>query len=286
MPRQTMRPALAPHPATASSFEPRLLRAHRLFESNDLDDTRERISRVMQPHRLHALGRPLGGRSHMDFVRVGGIRFGETPRVDVEHVEDYHLLMFCLQGHATARAGDRTLPADTRRGLICAPGTRFLAHLSSDCEQFVLRMDRRMLEAHAGHPLRFDEALDLRRPELAAWLNQLHLLLGSDALMQAVQASPLVAADMERLLVHLLLAGQGWTAADAPRAAALPAPTGGGSHAACVRRAEAYLHAHAEEPLRLADIAGAAGVSVRTLLDAFRRVRGCSPMQTLRDLRL
>lgn len=283
-----MRPATAPFVAPRA-FEPQLLRAHRLFESQDLDDTRERISRVMQPHRLLPLARPIGGRSHMDFVRVGGIgmgtiRFGETMRVDVEHVEDYHLLMFCLNGRADVHAGNRPLQADGQRGLVCAPGTRFLADLSGDCEQFVLRLDRTMLETHAGRPLRFEEALDLRRPELRAWLEQLQLLLGSQALMQAVQASPVVAAEMERLLVHLLLAGQPWTDDAALRIA--PAPGRSGSHAACVRRAEAHMEAHADEPLQLADVARAAGVSVRTLLDAFRRVRACSPMQTLRELRL
>lgn len=293
-----MRPAAAspvvdPFPAPGA-FTPGLLRAHRLFESSDLDDARERISRVMQPHRLQALERPRGGRSHMDFVRVGGIgvgtiRFGETTRVDVSHVEDYHLLMFCLQGHAEVLADDRPLQADGRHGMVCAPGSRFLADLSPDCEQFVLRLDRRMLESHTGRPLRFEAGLDLQRPALQAWRAQLHLLLSSEALMQAVQASPIVAAEMERLLVHLLLAGQPWTDDVPLRIATRPAGAGAGagpSQAACVRRAVAHMESHADEPLRLADIATAAGVSVRTLLDAFRRVRDESPMQTLRDLRL
>lgn len=289
-----MRPAAASSfdvlPATGTAFAPGLLRAHRLFESSDLDDARERISRVMQPHRLQALERPRGGCSHMDFVRVGGIglgtiRFGETTRVDVSHVEDYHLLMFCLQGHAEVQADDRPLQADGRRGMVCAPGSRFVADLSPDCEQFVLRLDRRMLESHTGRPLRFDSALDLERPALQAWRAQLHLLLSSQALMQAVQASPIVAAEMERLLVHLLLAGQPWTDDVPLRIAARPA-SAGASQAACVRRAVAHMEAHAAEALRLADIAAAAGVSVRTLLDAFHRVRDESPMQTLRDLRL
>ena len=46
------------------------------------------------------------------------------------------------------------------------------------------------------------------------------------------------------------------------------------------------MQANADEPLRLGDIAQAAGVPVRTLLEAFRRARDCSPMQYLRDMRL
>ena len=132
-----MRTAIAPSAARATAFEPAVLRANRLFESQDLDDTRERISRVMQPHHLRPLGRPEGGRSHMDFLRLGGIGvgtidFGEAMRVDVEHVEDYHLLMFCLRGSAQARAGERALQVDAHHGMICAPGARFVADLSAD----------------------------------------------------------------------------------------------------------------------------------------------------------
>ena len=153
-----MRTAIAPSTPRAAAFEPALLRANRLFESRDLDDTRERISRVMQPHHLRPLGRPEGGRSHMDFLRLGGIGvgtidFGEAMQVDVEHVEDYHLLMFCLRGSAQARAGDRALDVDVQRCMICAPGARFVADLSADCEQFVLPLDRAMaLTAERGLP--------------------------------------------------------------------------------------------------------------------------------------
>ncbi|CAN5486906.1 AraC family transcriptional regulator [soil metagenome] len=287
-----MRPAtpsaLSSPAGGARAFEPSLLRANRLFESCDLDDTRERISRVMQPHHLQPLGRTGGGRSHMDFVRLGGIGlgtidFGEAMRVDVDHIEDYHLLMFCLRGQAQATAAGRSVQADQTNGMICAPGTRFLADLSPDCEQFVVRLDRRMVEAHAGRAIQFSETLDLRRPELQAWLDQLRVLVTSPTLMQAALRSPLIAVEMERLLVHLLLDGQGWSdASPTPE----PASTRLGLAPACVRRAETFMQAHAEDPLRLADIARAAEVPARTLLDAFRRFRDCSPMQYLRDMRL
>lgn len=222
----------------------------------------------------------------MDFMRVGDIglgtiAFGEAMRVDVGHIEDYHLLMFCLRGHADTHAGDEAVATDQRRGMVCAPGERFVADLSGDAEQFVVRLDRRAVEAHAGRPVRFDTTLDLQRPGLQAWLQQLALLLGCDTMLAAVHAHPLVAAEMERLLVRLLLAGQDWV--EAPVAAPPHAASAG---RACVRRAEAFMHANAEEALRMGDIARAAGVPVRTLQDAFRQVRDCSPMHYLRNVRL
>lgn len=279
-------------PAAAGVFEPSLLRAHRLFESSDLDDTRERISRVMQPHHLQPLSRCASGHrsktSHMDFVRVGGIGmgtidFGEAMRVDVGHVEDYHLLMFCLRGQAATLTDGQPVQASTSHGMICAPGRSFVADLSPDCEQFVLRLDRRMVAAHAGRDVQFHPSLDLRQPELQAWFDQLRVLATSSTLLETAQRNPLIAVELERLLVHLLLAGQTWTDQTPP---AMAPSAGRGPAPACVRRAEAFIQAHADEPLRLADIAQATGVPARTLLDAFQRFRDCSPMQYLREVRL
>lgn len=53
-----------------------------------------------------------------------------------------------------------------------------------------------------------------------------------------------------------------------------------------VRRAEEYLRAHVEEPIRLTDLARAAKCSVRSLQESFRRTRGTTPMAALRQARL
>jgi transcriptional regulator GlxA family with amidase domain len=129
----------------------------------------------------------------------------------------------------------------------------------------------------------FHHSLDLRRPELQAWLDQLRVLATSVTLLETARHNPLIAVELERLLVHLLLAGQAWTDQDAPKpqqaSSRGPAP-------ACVRRAEAFIQAHADQPLRLADIAQATDVPARTLLHAFQKFRDRSPMQYLREVRL
>jgi hypothetical protein len=72
------------------------LRACRLFETNDLDDAQDRISRIMQPHRLQRHARGGTARSHMDFLRlrgvgIGTIAFGQG-QIDVPPLDDYHLV--------------------------------------------------------------------------------------------------------------------------------------------------------------------------------------------------
>lgn len=53
-----------------------------------------------------------------------------------------------------------------------------------------------------------------------------------------------------------------------------------------VRRAEEYLRAHASEPVRMEDLAAAAGCSLRALQMAFRRFRDTTPRAVLLDIRL
>lgn len=55
---------------------------------------------------------------------------------------------------------------------------------------------------------------------------------------------------------------------------------------ATVRRALAHLHAHAAEPLTVADLAAAAGVGVRALQQAFVQHVGATPTAHLRQVRL
>jgi len=55
---------------------------------------------------------------------------------------------------------------------------------------------------------------------------------------------------------------------------------------ASVRRAERFIEDNAEKAIGLADVASAAGVSPRTLQQAFRRFRATTPMARLRALRL
>ncbi len=273
-------------PAVSALLQPQCLQQHRLFESRDLGDTRERISGVMQPHTLRPSGHATGASSHMDFIRVGGIGLGaigfSAPmQVDVGLLDDYHLLMFCLRGRAHALADSQFVEVDQSHGMLSGPGRPFLADLSGDCEQFVMRLDRATVHAHTGHwNLRLAPAIDLASAALQPWLAQLQLLVNSPALLRLAQDNPLVAGNIEQLLISLLLSGQPCQALEEARARErIVSP-------ACVRKAEAYMEANVAKPIRLGDIADAAGVPVRTLLDGFQRFRQHSPMQRLREMRL
>ncbi|GAA5263616.1 hypothetical protein ACOSOMT5_P0036 [Acidiphilium sp. MT5] len=89
-----------------------------------------------------------------------------------------------------------------------------------------------------------------------------------------------IAATMEDLLIRALLFAHRHTHSnlldvDAKRAT----PTN-------VRRAEAFMRAHAAEAISIERLAAEAGCGVRSLQMAFRQFRGCTPMEALRRFRL
>jgi AraC-like DNA-binding protein len=53
-----------------------------------------------------------------------------------------------------------------------------------------------------------------------------------------------------------------------------------------VRRAEAFMHASAAQPIAMADVAAAAGCATATLYAAFRQFRGVTPLGALHAIRL
>ncbi|CAB3745537.1 hypothetical protein LMG24238_07667 [Paraburkholderia sediminicola] len=268
---------------TPTLFAPAALRSYRIFESSDLDETRDLISRVMQPHVLAPSGKD-HGYSYMDFVKLGGlglgaISFGTPMHVDVESIDGYYLLMFCLRGYAEVRTPDAPLIVDRNNGILCAPGQPFNAWLSSDCEQFVLRMDA---DAFRKASRQADALLSPRicidSPLLHGWMQQLRALTGSSALLESARSNAQIATHMEGLLIELLTCSL-LNAPGAPVKQSSIVP-------AFVKRAEDFVREHAGEPLLLEDIASAAGVSARTLRERFLIVRGTSPMQFLRAVRM
>jgi AraC-like DNA-binding protein len=258
------------------------LRACRLFESQDVDETRERISRVMQPHKLMPAGPVRPHRSHMDMLRmpgiaIGTIAFGEKT-IEVPPLDGYCLLIFCVSGRALLRSGGNEVTATAHRGIFVNDRESLHGQFSADCEQFFVRIDKKCLAAYSGRrsPV-LNRDVDLDDARLRPWLAALYNLAMDEQAVRLVRNDARFAATYGNLLIQLLVHGHGMIEERAETPGASPR---------CVRRALAFMAAHVAEPIHLDNIAEAAGVPPRTLYEAFRRFRGVSPMRHLRHLRL
>jgi AraC-like DNA-binding protein len=259
------------------------LRQSRVFVCDDIVEARDRIAKVLQPHRLLPL-RAVGARPHhMDVIDIPGIRisavhFGEA-RIEVPPLADYHAVIFCISGQAGMRTDGREVDIGPRQAVTCGPGVPLEGRFSSDCEQLVLRIDRAAMQAHTGlRHVALLPTIDLTGPSIRPWLVHLRNLTDNPELLRMVRANGRIATNYTSLLLGLLVNGhrQG---DPAEKARHRPVP-------ASVYRAEAFIEEHAADPITLEEIAAAAGAPVRTLLDGFRRFRETSPMRHLRSVRL
>ena len=261
-----------------------VLRDFRYFESNDLDDTRERITNILQTHSL-VPGKSTGRiRSHMDFLQFSGLgfctlKYSNEMSVEVTGLADYHVLIFCLRGRGSINAQGYDIEIGGRYGFASNAGESFRAMFSGDCEQFIVRIDRKLLQAHTGESkLSLQSDVDLGRPAIAPWLGLVQALFAERSTLDLVRNNSRIASEYEQLLLSLFLEGH-------PHCSIHKTKMHGIAPAA-VRRAERYIYEHFAEPVTLLDIARAAGVPARTLLDNFRRFRNTSPVRLLHDVRL
>ncbi|MCB1385893.1 MAG: AraC family transcriptional regulator [Nitratireductor sp.] len=275
---------------------PEPLQAYRLFSTSDVDEARHLVSRSFCSHQMSCVG------ASRDFTAVKNraagrnlslnyLRFGAEVEVNPRALDGFYLVQVPLRGSASISHGSDTVLVDEHTAAVlnpCLP-TRLTWH--AGCEQLILRIDSGALNALAetliGHelarPVRFELAVDRRRPEIAEWMTLLQ------ACVAAAQHGPdhwgrednrHQGVIEEQLLTRLLMVQPSVISHFLSRRA-LPAA---GIGKLC--RARDFIHGHLRDPITLAQIARAAQCSIRGLQALFQQKFGCSPMQYLRNERL
>lgn len=125
------------------------------------------------------------------------------------------------------------------------------------------------------------EAAPRSRAHAAYWERAYQYVFASFAPLPEVEADPLIVAELRRHALHTTLMSFPTTflASIERTAQARPAPS-------TVRRAMAFMDAHAHEPITVDDVAAAARISTRGLQAAFHRATGTTPSDYLRAVRL
>ena len=253
------------------------------FESTDLDETRDRIAAVFSPHRLipQHVSNPMNFRMELLTISdlgLGTLRYGKSMGVEVPATADHYLLFFCPTGEGRIRTSTTSLLIRGGLGFVCNPGEGFSAAFSDDATQLVVRLDRQLIWSRSGSKDRvFAAQIDLGAPGMAALYALLSLIVSDADATRSLVEDPYIAREFQQLFSSLLLKAQPSVDASRHRSGIAPAS---------VRKAEDYIRCHAHEPIKVADIARAAGVSIRTLSDALRRFRQTNAVQLVSDIRL
>ncbi|MFO1153311.1 MAG: helix-turn-helix domain-containing protein [Rhodospirillales bacterium] len=265
------------------------LRQHCRLATGDLDQAREHVSRLWERHESYLLsGRKYGLRWHQAELDQTSLAYAETPsrlKVICGPVGDCYRISLHETGAVHHVINGREVSATPEQAVLHVPGED-LALETVPFRKFILTFTRSKVDGALYR--RFDHVPKLAEtslvvPMITPQVGTLQSLCRwtadeLDRPQSGLCTSPQAAASLERTLLALFLDG----------ISALCPETSRRDYMATARLAhiEAWMEAHFADPIGVEEMAAVAGVSVRSVQAAFRRIRGCSPMEALICLRL
>lgn len=277
--------------AGQGSASRQLMGNHCVFESDDLDQTRDHIARTYCPHHL-SIGDRTGrlgawlNHKRLSQVGVGAMSYGTEVRISGVEDQDFILLMLPLRGAADIGLGRQSMQCHPGRAVVASTIELDRMRWSADCSQLVVQISTAAIDRQVAlmtgrgvrEPLRFAAEMEVPADRLS-WWSYVVLLLDelSHAEARGAQAS---IAHLETLLIVKLLETQPSNYIDQLQ------PQPGRIAPQHVRRVERFIADNAGRPIALEELVEVGGVSARALFDGFRRFRGLSPMAYARSIRL
>jgi AraC-like DNA-binding protein len=219
-------------------------------------------------------------------IELSFARYGGALRMNIPEARSY-LQIFPVRGAMEVSTSHSEFLLQQQGTFIVSPNEARRIHIQPGFERLTLKVHVQslvkklaaMTGAPVARPLKFDAAQDASEPE-AQFLRQmvLHLvdqMSGAGAPIPALALSEFEHAVMVAYLCcnrhsysHVL--------GERPHEVA-PAQ---------VRSAEEYIRANFDRPIRIEDIAAAANASARSVFRTFKKIRGVTPMEFLKQVRL
>lgn len=260
--------------------------------SLDVDEASARLSGVYNTNRLRVAGSPGNFRMRLRTAQVGRLGLATLSfgaEVDIEQAGDRPFVLVTAQVGGFSRVATAGRVAEGGGGFVVvdSAGQSVSKRFSSDSERCNVRIDQAVIDGKCAallgrpldRPLSFSPFGANNGVVQRRWLGLLQMLLGYAGLPALSPVNPIVHHLEEAVLLHLLLEHEHLYSAELRQGQASLAPR----H---VRRAEDYIRNHVADALTLEQISAAVGCSIRTLTDGFRKARGTTPMNFLRQLRL
>lgn len=264
---------------------------HLLFSSNDPDEVKSMVGRVMKPHQLNLLNNHhrLDARMHylpMGDIALSRLRYGADVSITPGELEGFFLVQMPLAGAAMIESGGQKVESTPQLASLLSPDEHTSMRWNAESDQLMMRISRSLLErtlvGQLGNvldkPLVFE--LGFAWQECQAWRRLISYLLDSVTQDPAILQHKLITSQIEQLISVTLLSTHhhNYSHGVSQRRAAI--------RPRHVRRVQEYLEAHAHEPVTVEQLAEIAGVSLRSLYAGFKEFLDVSPMQYLRNLRM
>ena len=262
------------------------------FDILDRDAAVETLSRIYGPASVARSASDQAFRGVARSYAIGTLRLsqGKFPHGLKLHVLELgkYLFVFPRSGVGTVTMHDDPAEFAPGRAVMLPLFERFSFEFSEGFSTMTLAITPNARGEHffklthrsLNAPLRFTPRIDVTHGPAAGVARLIAFVFDECDHTSGLTTSPLMLADLHEAVLTAMLTS---LPHDQSHALAGPAPWIAPGY---VRRAEEWLDAHAHEPVTSSKAAAAAGVSVRSLQEAFRRYRGVSPQQFLKERRI
>jgi AraC-like DNA-binding protein len=264
-----------------------------LLDTADPHEARTRTQEFLRcSHRMRVLDRENPFRARVEYRSLSGLgllssRYGAAVEIDCSPPVRMVTVNFVFGGTMLIDDGGHSTVADATHAAAFSFHEDLAMRWPARMRQLMLTIPKPRIERYlqnllnepVDRPLRFHPQVDLAGSGqgIAAATRMLRHAL---ELCGKAEPPPVLTAEIEHTILTTLLLGQRHNYTDAIFAArALPSPR-------VVRRVTELVDSAPQKAFTVADLAGYAGVSERSLHSAFRRQLGTSPMSYVRLRRL
>lgn len=275
-----------------------LLEDSSVFTTIDLDEARRHIGAVLRPHVIRPLLDSAGfaavhRRIAWSAISVHYLEYGAAVEISAEAdpAADAYLVSIPIHGTGALTVKgpsgrDIRIVTDRYRGVVINPRIAFRTVWAADTAKVIVRLDAGAVRHHLELMLQRRLTTDLvfapriELSETVLWWRMLRACTGSDADTGAFLLHPPLSSELERFLMTALLVTHQHN-----HSALLPDP----ENSTFPPHLRAAIDQIGRDPVAargVAEVAAAAGVSIRTLQEAFAVYLHTTPSTYLRRARL
>ena len=216
------------------------------------------------------------------------IEFEKDTSISLSIPDSLYVVEKILSGNITMKHGNQNYLSPPGQANCLLPGVKTDLECSGNVRAIIVTIERKTLEKQLeniiGLPLsgaiQFETAMSMDSGAIKSWWRLINTIENEFKHSDSLFIDGACVNKMEQIVLQSLLYCQPhnysqWLTDDAPAVAP-----------AHVRRAEVFMQSNLQHNISLEDIVSASNVPERTLLDAFKKFRGISPMQFLKMIRL
>lgn len=266
--------------------------SNRLGATRAREDVEREVAKLLCEHRMEVSGRePLNAELYgvaMHRASLLELCYGRETHIDAGELDGHYLFRATLAGRSELQSGNERVSLSAGSLSVSSPSRKSRISTDTACRSLLLRVDRAaleikladMLQSSLRRPLVFDLEVGRTHSGAAAFHSTLRYLCSLCEQIEASARDSLLGPELTQWLATLLLTQLPHSYSETlARGTKPPLP-------AHVKRAREYIDAHLGEPLAVATLAQAAGVSPRTLQNGFSQFLDQSPADYIRERRI